>query len=102
MISASSSGCSVEAAASALLSAGDGGEVTASTVSARPILPQTASRPRSACSAWITAASLVTAAVTFGLPSRSPPTQEPNRRNGGTGEATVPLSGPSSTWSSAR
>ena len=50
----------------------------------------------------MSAASLVTAAVTVGLPSRSAPTQLPNRRNAGTGGAARPLSGPSSTWSIAR
>ena len=44
----------------------------------------------------------MTAAVTVGLPSRSAPTQLPNRRNAGTGGAARPLSGPSSTWSIAR
>ena len=82
MISAISSGCAADAAASARRSSADGGAEPAVTVSARPIRPQAASSARSACSAWIIAASLVTAAVTVGLPSRSPPTQdaEPEER----------------------
>ncbi len=65
------------------MSPGPGGAASACTVSARPIRLVAFSSARSAWSAWITAASLVTWAVTRGFPSRSAPTQLPNRRKGG-------------------
>ena len=60
--------------------------VAACRVSARPILPVVFSSARSTWSAWIVAVSRVTCAVTNGLPSRSAPTQLPNRRKAGTGD----------------
>ena len=67
--------------------AGGGGVVAACRVSARPILVVAFSRARRMWSAWIVAVSRVTWAVTNGLPSRSAPTQLPNRRYADTGEA---------------
>ena len=65
------------------MSAAPGGAASAWTVRARPIRLVAFSSARSAWSAWITAASLVTWAVTSGFPSRSAPTQLPKRRNAG-------------------
>ncbi len=82
-ICARSSGCSVSAASSASARPALGGAAAACTVRARPTLMVAFSSARSAWSAWIAAASLVTWAVTVGLPSRSAPTQLPNRRHAG-------------------
>ena len=92
MISASSSGWAAEAAASARRRPG-GGVVAACRVSARPILVVAFSRARRMWSAWIVAVSRVTWAVTNGFPSRSAPTQLPNRRYADTGEAPGAASG---------
>ena len=73
-----------------------------STVSVRPTLSTLTSRARSVCSTCTPMARLVTSAVTKGLPSRSPPTQEPNRMNAGTGLGTVPLASPTSARSVTR
>ena len=53
-------------------------------VSVRAIRMAPVASARSAWSAWMAAVCLVTSAVTNGLPSRSPPTHDPNRRNAGT------------------
>ena len=66
----------------------------ASAVSARPIRSVTVSSAASACCAWMIAVSLVTCAVTNGLPSRSPPTQLPKRRNAGAAAGTRPQAAP--------
>ncbi len=101
-MSRSSSGWAARAAVSARRKAADGGAAPSITVSARPILVQARSRARNAWSAWITAASRVTPAVTDGLPSRSAPTQLPNRKNAGTAVGSTPLAAPARTWSKAR
>ena len=59
------------------MNAADGGAAPAFTVSARPIRVVAFSSARSTWSAWMTAVSRVTWAVTNGLPSRSAPTQLP-------------------------
>ena len=76
---------SVAASSSAALSrchsassASLGGVVEASSVSPRPMRFAVRSRPSSTCSLAIAAALRVTDAVTNGLPSRSPPTHEPD------------------------
>ena len=61
-------------------SSGDGGVMAAAMVRAWPTRLVTASRPRRTWSAWMAMAALVVSAVTLGLPSRSPPTQLPQRR----------------------
>src|SRR6185437_5053356 len=87
----SSSGCAACAAASARRSPADGGVVAACRVSARPILAVAFSSARRMWSAWMVAVSRVTWAVTNGLPSRSAPTQLPNRRKARTGVADGPV-----------
>ena len=67
---------------SARRSARLGGTSRSDTDSVRAIRRAAASIPRSAWSVWIAIAARVTSAVTAGLPSRSPPTQVPHRRNG--------------------
>ena len=61
-------------------SSGEGGVEPAATVRAWPTRLVTASSPRSTWSAWMAMAAWVVSAVTLGLPSRSPPTQLPQRR----------------------
>ena len=61
-------------------SSGAGRVEVPATVRAWPTRLVTASSPRSTWSAWMAMAALVVPAVTLGLPSRSPPTQLPQRR----------------------
>ena len=112
MISASRPGCARAAALMARASSGPArsdpaGSGSASagpacTVRARPMRVAAFSRARSTWSAWISAVSLVTCAVTNGLPSRSAPTQLPNRRNAGAAAGACPDAGPCSARSSER
>lgn len=76
-ISDTRSGWSSSAWASAARSPADGGVKIPARVSDLPILVVAFSSAMSTCSAWICMASLVTLAVTLGLPSRSPPIQLP-------------------------
>jgi hypothetical protein len=64
--------------------AADAGVVVESTVRLRPIRVAARSIPRSTCSDWMAIACRVMALVTYGLPSRSPPIQEPSRMKAGT------------------
>ncbi|TMC03218.1 MAG: phosphoenolpyruvate carboxylase [Chloroflexi bacterium] len=78
------------------------GVVAASAVSARPTRRAAASRARSAWSPWTRIASAVTAAVTCGLPSRSPPTHVPKRVNAGASGGRIPASAGESAESRRR
>ena len=92
----------LRAAASRLRNALDGGVVVESTVSARPMRVAAASSARRMCSAWISMVAVATAAVTTGLPSRSPPIQLPIRMKRGAWGARVPVASPASARSSDR
>ena len=88
--SSARSGNAALASASSRRTAGPGGVVSASAVRARPTRSQTRSRARRTWSAWMPMAFSVNAAVTNGLPSRSPPIHEPSRTNAGTFGGCVP------------
>jgi hypothetical protein len=79
-MAAAGPGKSARSRASEAASSGVGGVEPPATVRAWPIRLATASSPRSTWSAWMAMAALVVSAVTLGLPSRSPPTQLPQRR----------------------
>src|SRR4029450_3402974 len=79
-----------------------GGAGGPATGRAWAILLVTASSPRRTWSAWMARVALVVSAVTLGLPSRSPPTQLPQRRYGRNGGAPAPLAPPARACSRAR
>ena len=84
------------------LSSLDAGVPDAASVSPCAVLRAEDSSSSSACSDAIAAASSVICAVTFGLPSRSPPIQVPRRAKGRTAGAVVPAASASSQSSSRR
>ena len=100
MTSASSRGCAAASLERASRSRAVGGVDSSSTVIIRATRSTASWRICRAWSACAATVSRVTSAVTNGLPSRSPPTHDPNRTIGGSGVA--PGSSPPSAVSTAR
>ena len=101
-ISAKRAGLDTASAASDSTSSREAGVSPSSRVIVRAMRSAESLSHRRACSAWVATAWRVTSAVTNGLPSRSPPTQDPNVTNAGTGVGTDPLASPTRVVSVAR